>query len=235
MYPGQSTLTVVLVAAEGGSQANYSYSAQTTTQVPVTLAVNQYGVLTITPQAGYSGTFGVTASVDGSSETFNVHVLANTPPTLPTIANQSTPINTPLTLTLAATDPDEGGNSPAGQTLTYSAAIVGSSPPVTLGIVLNQLTITPATGYEGTFTVQASVTDGFATIMKSFQVSFGGKHGELCRCGHVDEGQLDRRLRQARIQRAGQHRAQSRQCDRHAGGSAALHLGDPSSHGYAGA
>ncbi len=173
MYPGQSTLTVVLVAAEGGSQANYSYSAQTTTQVPVTLAVNQYGVLTITPQAGYSGTFGVTASVDGSSETFNVHVVANTPPTLPTIANQSTPINTPLTLTLAATDPDEGDNSPAGQTLTYSAAIVGSSPPVTLGIVLNQLTITPATGYEGTFTVQASVTDGVATIMKSFQVSVG--------------------------------------------------------------
>ena len=173
MYPGQSTLTVVLIGAEGGAQMYYTYSAQTTTQVPVTLAVNQYGVLTITPQAGYSGTFGVTASVDGSSETFNVLVLANTPPTLATIANQSTPINTPLTLTLAATDPDAGGNSPAGQTLTYSAAIVGSSPPVTLGITLNQLTITPATGYEGTFTVQASVTDGVATIMKSFQVSVG--------------------------------------------------------------
>ena len=173
IYPGQSTLTVVLVAAEGGSQGNYSYAAQTTTQVPVTLAVNQYGVLTITPQAGYSGTFGVSASVDGSSETFNVHVVANTPPTLPTIANQSTPVNTPLTVILPATDPDEGGNSPAGQTLTYSAAIVGSSPPVTLGIVLNQLTITPATGYQGTFTVQASVTDGIATTMKSFQVSVG--------------------------------------------------------------
>jgi Bacterial Ig domain len=173
MYPGQSSLTVVLVGAEGGSQTIYSYSAQTTTQVPVTLSVSQYGVLTITPQASYSGTFGVTATVSGSSETFNVHVLANTQPTLPTIANQSTPLNTPLTLTLAATDPDEGGDSPADQTLTYSAAIVGSSPPVTLGITLNQLTITPASGYQGTFNVQASVTDGIATTQQTFQVTIG--------------------------------------------------------------
>jgi hypothetical protein len=173
MYPGQSTLTVVLVGAEGGSQTIYSYSAQTTTQVPVTLAVNQYGVLTITPQAGFSGTFGVSATVSGSTDNFNVQVLANTPPTLASIANQSVAINTPLTVPLLATDPDEGGNSPADQTLTYSASIVGSSPPANLSITLNQLTITPTTGYQGTFTVQASVTDGTATTTRTFQVSIG--------------------------------------------------------------
>jgi len=45
-----------------------------------------------------------------------------------------------------------------------------SEPTVTLQIVDNQLRITPRTGYQGTFTVAVSVTDGIDSVSRSFSV-----------------------------------------------------------------
>jgi len=90
------------------------------TAVPVTLSVTN-NVLTITPNAGYSGTFVTIASVsDGyssASRSFNVTVSAssaNTPPTLATIADQTIAAGKSGTVTLQGSDPD-------GDPLTYSA------------------------------------------------------------------------------------------------------------------
>jgi hypothetical protein len=81
--------------------------------------------VTITPVAGYAGTLIVTATLgDGTntiSQTFNVRVLANTPPTLAAIPDQTMAVNpATLTLTLVATDPDLGPYGQAPQKLTYS-------------------------------------------------------------------------------------------------------------------
>jgi hypothetical protein len=173
LYPGQTALSVYLTSTIGNN--NYSaFTAQATTPVPVTLTVSSSGQLTIQPQAGYSGSFTVDVDDGGTvMRSFNVTVLANTPPTLAPVPDQSLPANPPpLTLTLLGTDPDAGSNSPSHQTLTYSASLVGS-PPVTLGMTLNQLTITPSAGYAGTFTVNASVSDGIATATQTFHVTVG--------------------------------------------------------------
>jgi hypothetical protein len=73
-------------------------------------------VLTITPNAGYTGTFVIIASVsDGqasASQSFRVTV--NAPPTLAAIPGQSIPAGQSGTVTLQGSDPD-------GDTLTYSA------------------------------------------------------------------------------------------------------------------
>ncbi len=50
-------------------------------------------------------------------------------------------------------------------------ALPGVPVPATVSVTANQLTITPAAGFVGTFTVQASVSDGIATAMKSFTIT----------------------------------------------------------------
>jgi subtilisin family serine protease len=86
--------------------------------VPATLSVTN-NVLTITPNAGYTGTFGVVATDSNgqasASQSFRVTVVGiNTPPTLAAIPGQSIPAGQSGTVTLQGSDPD-------GDTLTYSA------------------------------------------------------------------------------------------------------------------
>jgi len=85
---------------------------------PVTLGIAG-SQLTITPNAGFTGVFYVTASdTDGyaiASQTFQVTVIAsNAPPTLAPIASQTVTAGQSLTVTLQGTDPN-------GLPLTYGA------------------------------------------------------------------------------------------------------------------
>ena len=57
-------------------------------------------------------------------------------------------------------------NNPALLTGATNTAV-----PVTLSVTGNQLTITPNTGYTGTFVVIAAVTDGQTTASRSFKVT----------------------------------------------------------------
>jgi predicted outer membrane repeat protein len=87
-------------------------------QAPAAVSVSG-NVLTITPSAGFVGTFTVTATVsDGhgtDSESFNVTVSSNNrAPVLQALPDQSGAANKSLTVTLSATDAD-------GDPLTYSA------------------------------------------------------------------------------------------------------------------
>src|SRR4029434_3081069 len=81
-------------------------------------------------------------------------------------ANQSTPVGTAVTLNLSVTDPD-------GSPLTYSH----TGLPV--GLVLNtstgRITGTPTTA--GTFNVTVFVTDGLATVQRSFTWTVTGTSG----------------------------------------------------------
>jgi hypothetical protein len=111
-------LTGVLVAHLGTavySDPSLLWNAQNTTVATLSVTNNQ---LTITPNAGYTGSFLVIASVsDGltsTSQTFRVVVGVNTPPTLAAIADQSIPQGQSGIVTLQGADPD-------GDTLTYSA------------------------------------------------------------------------------------------------------------------
>ena len=71
-------------------------------------------------------------------------------------------------ITLVGTDSDS-------DPLTYAATIPGTTPstvPATVSVVGNQLTIVPATGFVGSFTVSVTATDGKATsVAKTFQVT----------------------------------------------------------------
>jgi uncharacterized protein YkwD len=91
-------------------------------QAPATLSVSG-NVLTVTPNAGFVGSFTVTARVSdrlaSDSETFNVTIAtSNHAPVLQALPDQSSAPNKSLTVTLSATDAD-------GDPLTYSA--VGNS------------------------------------------------------------------------------------------------------------
>src|SRR4029077_6786676 len=55
--------------------------------------------------------------------------------------------------------------------LLYNAT--NTPVPVTLMVAGNQLTITPNSGYTGTFVVYASVSDGTSTATQSFNVVVG--------------------------------------------------------------
>ncbi|MCI0682005.1 MAG: S8 family serine peptidase [Gemmataceae bacterium] len=128
----------------------------------LTLTGNQ---LTLHAGAGYVGTFQVevTAS-DGPhnvTRTFRVTV-ANQAPVWTTIANQTLArTEDQRTVTFTVSDPE-------GDALTVSAA--ASPGGAVLSIHGNQLTIDPADGYVGSFTVFVTAGDGINSSTISFNV-----------------------------------------------------------------
>jgi hypothetical protein len=128
--------------------------------------------VTVTPANGQSGTTDITINVsDGdltTSRTFTLTVIPgpNTPPTISNIADQSTTTNvakTNIPFTVGDTQTPVGSLTVSGtssnQTLVPNANIAfgGSGADRTV-------TITPATGQNGTATITITVTDGGSAV-----------------------------------------------------------------------
>ena len=118
------------------------------------------------PGATAASTITVTAS-DGqggtSSQTFQVTPVTDTttdPPFLNPLSNITTPINTPATITLSATNID---NVP----LQYEAMVQGSTPEATATVNGNVVTVTPTTGFTGPVQVLVGVAQQGATMRGS--------------------------------------------------------------------
>ena len=129
--------------------------------------------LSIRSPAPWLGTYSVTVSVTDPyftvSQTFNVtEVIPYTPPTLTAIPNQTMAHSLhQLTLGLTASDSN-------GALITYGAQVLlanGQTPAVTLALQGNQLSISPALSFVGTFAIQVSASDGQTTVSKSFTVT----------------------------------------------------------------
>lgn len=130
--------------------------------------------LSIRSPAYWVGTYQVeVTATDGHynvKRVFNVTVTApsNTAPVLSPVANQTIPHSQrSLGVTLSGTDGD-------GDALTYGAQVLpinGQTPPVQVSVVGRQVTLTPALSFVGTFTVQASVSDGKANDTEIFTVT----------------------------------------------------------------
>jgi len=97
------------------------------------------------------------------TQTFSITV-TDTAPVLQNIVNQTVShTQGPIGVTLTASDADS-------DPLTYNAQLVGT-PAVTLTRSGNQITLTPAGTYIGTFQVQASVSDGILTTAQTFSIT----------------------------------------------------------------
>lgn len=104
--------------------------------------------ITVTARNGVNG--------EASSTTFEAVVAADTtddPPILGPVANLVTPINTPTTIILSATDLE---NDPVTYVVENVANPGGPTPP-TISVTGNKATITPAPGAIGTFQLRAKV------------------------------------------------------------------------------
>jgi len=155
-----STVALQLVGSDPNGTA-VSYSA---TALPAGLSLNAAtGVIAGKLTYSSAGTYAVTVSVsDGTlnaSRSFSWTVTnLNAPPVLTAPANQTSLRSTPVSLQLAATDPD-------GTALTYSAS--GLPPGVNVnsstGLISGTLSST-----TGTYTVTAAVSDGSLSSTRTF-------------------------------------------------------------------
>jgi cyclophilin family peptidyl-prolyl cis-trans isomerase len=110
--------------------------------------------ITVTASDGKGGT---------STQTFQVTPVTDTttdPPFLNPLSNITTPINTPATITLSATNID---NVP----LQYEGMIQGSSPGATATVNGNVVTVTPNAGFTGPVQVLVGVAQQGATMRGS--------------------------------------------------------------------
>jgi len=146
---------VTLVGTDAESNP-LTYSATSSTS-NVVISVSG-AILTLTPASNWNGTATITAKVnDGATDSevqaFTLTVSAvNDAPTLSSIYNAMTPLNTAKVVTLVGADVD------TEDTLTYSAT--SSTGDVTVSVSGASLTLTPATDWSGTVTITAKVNDG---------------------------------------------------------------------------
>src|SRR5262249_54230096 len=120
-------------------------------------------VLTLSAAAGAGpATISVTAN-DGrggtATQTFQVTPQVDTtndPPILGPIANQTTPMNTPLSFNLTGTDPE---NDP----LEFRATILDANPRATVTVTGNRVTVTPNAGFTGPIKLSVGVKQQGAT------------------------------------------------------------------------
>lgn len=101
----------------------------------------------------------------------------NQQPALAAISDQNMALGQPtLVINLAGSDLD-------GDPLNYGAIVqsdhVGGDIPATVQVAGNVLTVTPLAGFSGSFLVTASVTDGTATVYRTFRVSVAGQNGSI--------------------------------------------------------
>jgi subtilisin-like proprotein convertase family protein len=140
------------------SNANVTTSITSST-LTATPALNWNGTATITAKA-YDGTF------YSPAKTFVLTVNAvDDAPIVASISNHTTPINTPKTVTISASDPE-------GSSLTYSLSSVPASK-VSGSVSGTTLTLTPVTGYAGTAALTLTVSDGTLTTTKTFNLIVG--------------------------------------------------------------
>lgn len=116
-------------------------------------------MITVTANDGRGGTnsqtFQVTPQTDGT----------NDPAILGAIANQITPLNTPLTFNLSGIDPE---NDP----LEFQAVISGPAQQANVSVTGNQVTVTPNAGFTGAIRLRVSVKQQGATSRGSTQDPF---------------------------------------------------------------
>ncbi len=158
---GESVVPVIQATDPAGAALSLSAAIGAGASATATLSGND---LIVTPAAGFTGMIAVTVTATNglalTTTTFQVTVVA---PALAAISDLRTHGPTSVML---------GGSDAAGAPLTYSAAIAGGgAAPATLSIVNNVLSITPTSGYTGTFTVTASVSDGPDSASQSFHVT----------------------------------------------------------------
>ena len=148
------------------------WNAQPAAAPPLTLTIVGNQLTVAAGQTAGTYTVDVTAS-DGTQTTdekFTVVVIGASNgtvdhgPVWTTMADQTTHNGT-LTVPLTATDPD-------GDPLTFSASVSGATG-VGLVITGGNLTITPPTGYLGTFTVTVTASDGQISTSTTFHVTVG--------------------------------------------------------------
>jgi hypothetical protein len=159
----QDTMTIVLGASDAdGDPLSYSVNAYSS-DVTASLEGN---LLTIDPADGYTGAFRVAVQIgDGIEtvgETFWVWV-NNATPVLEPIADRTMPhTQDTISILLEASDAD-------GDPLSYTAGVYSSYATATLDG--NLLTIDPADGYGGEFSLWVRVSDGIATSHDTFTIS----------------------------------------------------------------
>ena len=111
----------------------------------------------MTPAQDFNGPAVITVTAndgteDSNNQSFTLTVTpVNDAPVLVSIADQSTVEDTPLTVTLSATDVD-------GDSLTYSA--VSSTENITVSILGSVLTLSPASNFNGTGIINVTASDG---------------------------------------------------------------------------
>lgn len=142
---------------------------------PVTISSAEFvpdptdGVVTLGSSVGFTGTATITVTAtegtSTSTQTFTVHGVADTqndPPILGSIADQVTPVNTPITFTLRGTDLEsdqltfealENDNGATNATITVTPASNNSAT----------VTVTPNTGFSGPIHLKVGVKDPNAT------------------------------------------------------------------------
>ena len=149
------------------------WNAAPATAPPLTLAIVGNQLTISAGQTAGTYTVDVTAS-DGSQSTdqkFSVVVIGaangtvdHAPKVWTTIADK-TMHNGTLTVPLTATDPD-------GDKVTFSASVTGATG---IGLVVSgkNLAISPPTGYQGSFTVTVTASDGQISSSTTFHVTVG--------------------------------------------------------------
>jgi hypothetical protein len=107
------------------------------------------------------------------TQTFNLSVAAPaaavaSPPVLGALPNLTVAHSqNPLLVALSATDP-------AGRPMTFAAQVLatnGTTPPVTATVTGNQLSLSPAASFAGTYSVVVTVSDGVLSSSAKFMVT----------------------------------------------------------------
>jgi|GEM_PF-105615 len=99
----------------------------------------------------------------------------NTPPTISTIANQSTPMNTATSaIPFTIGDPQEVATNLGLTTSSSNTTVVPAANIVVAGTAPNHtVTVTPATGQIGTTNITLTVSDGTFTTSSTFPLTVG--------------------------------------------------------------
>lgn len=123
--------------------------------------------LTVTPNVPWNGLVKILLTATDGASTSNTAftiTFANRAPVLQPIPGQVMKWReSSRAVQLTATDPD-------GEVLTYSARVTQNTQGGTVTVSGRTLTILPASGFIGSFTVTATVSDGMMTHSQSFRV-----------------------------------------------------------------
>ena len=165
----EDTAKTVTLSATDIEESSLTYSATSSNSSNVATSISSK-VLTLTPASNFNGSVTITAkandgTVDSAAQTFTLTVGAiNDAPVVGTVANQTTNEDTAKTVTLSETDVDSGDSH------TFSAT--SSTSNVVPSVSGSTLTLTPATNWSGTATINIKVNDGTVdSAAKTFTIT----------------------------------------------------------------